>query len=176
MRWFWIDRFTELVSGKYAESVKNVSLAEEQIPDYAPGQPYLPASLIVEGVAQTGGLLIAQLSDFKNRVVLAKISRSTFHQVARPGCTLIYRVELVNLQGQGASVRGTAHIGDSLQAEIELMFAWLDDRFNGVELFEPAQLCHMLRNLRVFEVGRHEDGSPISVPQYMLDAEQQFIG
>ena len=176
MRWFWIDRFTELVSGKFAVTLKNVSLAEEQILDYAPGQPYYPASLIVEGVAQSGGLLIGQLSEFKNRVVLAKVSKASFYQQARPGDTLTYRIELLNLQGQGASVQATAHIGQGLAAEIELMFAWLDDRFDGVELFEPARLCQMLRNMRFFEVGKNEDGSPISVPQYMLEAEQQLVG
>ena len=176
MRWFWIDRFTELVSGQHAVAVKNVSLAEEQNLDYAPGQPYLPASLIVEGIAQTGGLLIGQLSDFKNRVVLAKISKAGFTHQARPGDTLIYRAEILNLQGQGASVQATASIDKVLVAEIELMFAWLDDRFDGVELFEPAQLCQMLRNLKIFEVGKNEDGSPISVPEYMLEAEQQVAG
>ena len=112
----------------------------------------------------------------KNRVVLAKISKAFFSNQARPGDTLTYRAEILNLQGQGASVQATASIDKVLVAQIELMFAWLDDRFDGVELFEPAQLCQMLRNLKIFEVGKNEDGSPISVPEYMLEAEQQGAG
>ena len=78
MRWFWIDRFTELVSGQHAIAVKNVSLAEEQNLDYAPGQPYFPASLIVEGIAQTGGLLIGQLNDFKKSGSFGKDQQGLF--------------------------------------------------------------------------------------------------
>ena len=40
MRWFWIDRFTELVSGKSAVAVKNISLSEEVVDDYAPGRTF----------------------------------------------------------------------------------------------------------------------------------------
>ena len=71
MRWFWIDRFEEFVSGSHAVAVKSVSLSEDPVDEYSPGRPYFPASLIVEGLAQTGGLLIAQSSDFRSRVVLA---------------------------------------------------------------------------------------------------------
>jgi 3-hydroxyacyl-[acyl-carrier-protein] dehydratase len=52
------------------------------------------------------------------------------------------------------------------------MFATLDDqRFEKVELFEPADFCRMIRLLRLFDVGVNEDGTPIKIPQYMLDAE-----
>ena len=57
MRWFWVDRFTEFVSGESATAEKNVSLSEEVVDEYAPGRTYFPSSLIVEGLAQTGGLL-----------------------------------------------------------------------------------------------------------------------
>ena len=76
----------------------------------------------------------------------------------------------------GAKVEGTSHAGDRLQAEIELMFARLDDeRFEGVELFEPAEFCRMLRLLRLFEVGVNPDGSKVQVPQHMLEAEKAFL-
>ena len=67
-------------------------------------------------------------------------------------------------------------MGDRLQAEIELMFAKLDDeRFNNVELFEPAEFCRMIRLLRIFEVGVNPDGTPIQVPLHMIDAEKAFL-
>ena len=171
MRWFWIDRFVEFVSGHHAVAVKNVSLAEEHIDGYSPVMPFMPGSLIVEGLAQTGGLLVAQASDFKERVVLAKISRAEFYELAEPGDTLTYTASIQSLQAGGAIIKGSSHIGDKLQAEIDLFFAHLDDRFAGVELFEPVEFLRMLKVLRLFKVGKHEDGSPIEIPLYMLEAE-----
>ena len=176
MRWFWIDRFTEFVSGESAVAIKNVSLSEEPVDEYAPGRTYFPSSLIIEGLAQTGGLLLGQISDFKDRVVLAKISNSKFYCEAYPGDTLTYRVTLHNQLANGATVQGTSHIGDKLQGEIELMFASLDDeRFENVELFEPAQFCRMIRILRLFDVGVYPDGSQILVPEHMLEAESAYL-
>jgi 3-hydroxyacyl-[acyl-carrier-protein] dehydratase len=176
MRWFWIDRFTEFVSGQTAVAVKNVSLSEEVVDDYAPGRTFCPASLIIEGLAQTGGLLVGQMSDFKDRIVLAKITFSKFYCEAYPGDTLTYRVTIQNQDGMGAMVTGTSHIGDKLHGEIELMFASLDDeRFENVELFEPAQFCRMIRLLRLFVVGVNPDGTPIQIPAHMVDAEVAYL-
>jgi len=176
MRWFWIDRFTEFVSGEHASAVKNISLSEEVVDEYAPGRTFFPSSLIIEGIAQTGGLLLGQLSDFKDRVVLAKVNNCLFHFEAYPGDTLNYHVTIKNRDGIGTTVVATSHRGNELQAEVELMFATLDDeRFVGVELFEPAQFCRMIRLLRTFEVGVNPDGTPIQVPQHMVAAEKSLL-
>ena len=58
MRWFWIDKFTEFISGRRAVAIKNVSLSEEHLVDYMPGYPLLPASLIVEGLAFEDGAAV----------------------------------------------------------------------------------------------------------------------
>lgn len=176
MRWFWVDRFTEFVSGESATSVKNVSLSEEPVEEYAPGRTYCPASLVVEGLAQTGGLLIGQKSGFKDRIVLAKISKCKFYCEAYPGDTLTYHIDLTSQEGIGSLATGTSYIGDKLHAEIELMFAKLDDeRFKDVQLFEPAEFCRMIRLLRIFEVGVNPDGTPIKVPEHMLEAERKYL-
>ena len=176
MRWFWIDRFTEFVAGEYATGVKNVSLSEEVVDEYAPGRTFFPSSLIIEGIAQTGGILLGQLSDFKDRVVLAKVNNCTFHFEAYPGDTLFYKTTIKNRDGIGTTIEATSHRGDELQAEVELMFATLDDeRFVGVELFEPAQFCRMIRLLRTFEVGVNPDGTPIEVPEHMVSAEKSLL-
>src|SRR5689334_1886408 len=91
MRWFWIDRFTELISGERATAIKNVSLSEEHIHDHFTYYPIMPTSLIIEGMAQTGGLLVSEFNDFAERVVLAKLSKCVFHRTALPGDTLMYR-------------------------------------------------------------------------------------
>ena len=55
MRWIWIDKFLEFRSGQFARAIKNLTLAEEHLHDHFPGYPVMPASLIIEGLAQTGG-------------------------------------------------------------------------------------------------------------------------
>lgn len=178
MRWFWIDRFTEFVSGKYATAVKNVSLADEVTDEYAPGRPLYPSSMIIEGMAQSGGLLLDQMHGFSGRVVLAKVIKAEFFAEAMPGDRLDLRVDIDVIQDGGAFVKGTVHRGDQLQANIDLMFAILgtnDQRFAKVQLFEPADFCRMIRLLRTFQVGVNEDGTPIKVPQHMLDAEKAYL-
>lgn len=178
MRWFWIDRFTEFVSGEYAVAIKNVSLADEATDDYAPGRPFFPSSLIIEGMAQAGGLLLDQQNDFAGRVVLAKVTNSQFMFEAIPGDTLTFRAEIDDIQDVGAFVNGTVHRGTDLQARISLMFAFLDtndERFANVQLFEPAEFCRMIRLLKLFEVGVDQKGNPIRVPEHMLAAEKAYL-
>ncbi len=173
MRWFWIDQFREFVSGSHAVSVKCVTLSDEPVDEYSPGRPFYPASLIIEGLAQTAGLLIAQQSDFHKRVVLAKITRSKFYFEACPGDCMVLRTDIVSLQDGGGIASGAVRVGDRLLCEADLTFAYLDDdrRFEGVQLFVPAAFCRTLRCLRLFDVGLNPDGSPIHVPDFLLEAE-----
>lgn len=180
MRWFWIDRFLEFESGRRAVAVKNVSYAEEQIPDYAWSMPIMPGSLIVEGMAQTAGILVGEHGGFRERVILAKLGRVVFHQHATPGDRLIYTADLQDVKPKGAIVHCTAHletVGKSgLMAEAEIVFAHLDERFAGVQLFDPASFLGILRSYRLFEVGTRPDGSPIEVPTHLLEAERRSCG
>src|SRR5271166_6532663 len=106
MRWIWIDRFTEFVSGKSARAVKNLSTAEDVFADHFPGYPVMPAALILEGLAQTGGILVGEANNFAEKVVLAKILRAQFRREALAGETLVYDVEILNLRPEGASIQG----------------------------------------------------------------------
>src|SRR5215475_9115694 len=94
MRWIWIDKFIEFESGKRARAVKNLSLAEEHLHDHFPGSPMMPNSLIIEGLAQTGGLLVGEYNAFEKKVILAKIPKAEFHFQAVPGDTLTYTAVL----------------------------------------------------------------------------------
>lgn len=173
MRWFWFDRFTEFVSGQRASSIKNVALVEEQIDEYCPGFPHHPHSLIIEGMAQTAGLMVSELEHFDARVVLAKISRATFHCLAFPGDQITFSATLINRQGAGAIVEGTSHIGSVLQGEFELWFAFLDERYGTGPLFEPEELLRWLRVLRLYDVGVDQAGNRLKPPPMLLDAERQ---
>lgn len=165
MRWFWVDRFTEFVSGSHARGIKNVTLVEEAVEEYVPGFPMLPPTLIIEGMAQIGGILVAEHFGFEKRVVLAKVGKAIFHRPARNGDQLCYAVQLDGVQDHGATVTSTSHCGDDLQAEVDLMFAFLEEgRFTDGPLFNPGDLDGMLRMMNFFHVAVDADGRP--VPQY----------
>src|SRR3978361_1400689 len=126
MRWLWIDRFEEFHSGKSARAVKNTSLAEDHFAEHFPGYPVVPASLILEGMAQTGGILVGEANQFREKVVLAKVPRAVFHREMIAGETLIYEATIGHTRPEGASIEGRVLVDGEVTAEIEIFFAHLD--------------------------------------------------
>ncbi len=136
MRWIWIDKFVEFTSRTSATAIKNVSLAEEHLHDLYPDFPIVPHSLIVEGMAQTAGILVGEARNFGEKVILAKIGKATFHRLVRPGDTLIFSAVVEQLSEAGASCSGTVKVGDALVAEIQLMFSHVDKNMAGMQFPE----------------------------------------
>jgi len=144
MRWIWIDRILELERGRRSVAVKNVSLAEEVLHDHFaateawPATPIMPNSLIVEGFAQTAGILVGHAYDFKEKVILAKVGRATFHAAARPGDQLRYLAEIERIDTNGASTAGHVERTDPatgqsiLLADITMMFSHIDRNMAGL--------------------------------------------
>ncbi|WP_020473048.1 3-hydroxyacyl-ACP dehydratase FabZ family protein [Zavarzinella formosa] len=126
MRWIWIDRFTAFESGKSAQAVKNLSLAEDHFADHFPGFPVMPAPLMLEGLAQTGGILVGEANGYAKNVILAKIPKASFKREARAGERLTYTTTLEQLGEVGGLVSGTVHVGDELIGEAEIFFAHVD--------------------------------------------------
>ncbi len=126
MRWIWIDRFLELQHGKSARATKYLSLAEDYYAEHFPGYPVMPATLILEGLAQTGGILVGAVNDFKEKVVLAKVPRAVFHREMLAGEQLIYEAEITHLRPEGASVSAKVLVDGLVTAEAEIFFAHLD--------------------------------------------------
>jgi 3-hydroxyacyl-[acyl-carrier-protein] dehydratase len=173
MRWFWLDRFTEFVSGTRATAVKGIALSEEHLHDHWPAYPVMPNTLIAEGMAQAGGLLVSEIYRFSELVVLAKFSRCTFQGLARPGEVLTYRATVEQAKEIGASVTVTAHVGERPQAEAEIFFARLSpddvDRPADTKLFNPGDLLHWLRLVGVFDIGVRPDGTRLRVEDYSFE-------
>ena len=168
MRWIWIDRFLEFKSGKSARALKNLSLAEDHFADHLPGYPIMPACFILEGLAQTGGILVGEANDFREKVVLAKINSARFHREALAGQQLIYDVELLTIREEGASITGKVHVAERpltalaasqgppgpLVAEAEIFFAHLDQSrsqqvFGETNFVFSGELKHLLGLARV---------------------------
>jgi 3-hydroxyacyl-[acyl-carrier-protein] dehydratase len=175
VRWMWLDRMVEFVRGERSVAVKNVSLTEEPMSDYLPGFPVMPGSLIVEGLAWTGGILANDQRGFKERVVLAKVNKARFYRPAAAGDQLRYTATIERNEPEGALIRGTSHVGDELQAEVDLFLAHLGDSFQEVQgdLVDPAETLIMLRIFGVYDVGRTPDGDVLDVPEKLLDGERR---
>ncbi len=139
MRWIWIDKFIEFTPRASATAVKNVTLAEEHLHDLYPAFPIVPHSLIVEGMAQTAGILVGEARNFAEKVILAKIGKASFHRLVRPGEMITYAAKIDQLSDAGASISGvvTATPGGATQpepvADIELMFSHIDQNMAGLE-------------------------------------------
>lgn len=163
MRWLWIDRIVELERATRCVTVKNVSLAEEVLHDHfpahgdRPAQPVLPNTLIIEGMAQTAGILVGHARDFHEKVILAKIGKATFTAHALPGYTLRYTAMLERIDDSGAATHGTVErldpaTGEAMPlAEIALMFSHIDNNRSGLAFPEhnfvfTGQLMDLLRH------------------------------
>ncbi len=149
MRWIWIVRFLEFQKGKSAKALKNLSLAEDYFADHFPGYPVMPGTLILEGLAQTGGILVGDVNDFREKVVLAKVPYARYHREVLAGSQLIYEVDLLHLRPEGAAVGGRALVGDTLVMEAEIFFAHLDQSrsqqmFGDHNFVFSGELKHMI--------------------------------
>jgi 3-hydroxyacyl-[acyl-carrier-protein] dehydratase len=174
MRWFWIDRFIEFESGKRAKAVKCVSLAEDYLHDHFPRHPVVPNALIIEGMAQTGGLLVCEHNEFTEKVILAKIPKVQFFCEATPGDTLTYAVQIEYLKDEGAAVTATSHIGEVLQAQAELVFAHLNAPWLGT-FFSPEAFLAMMRVFGAYRIGHAANGGPLVPPARLQKPGDEFL-
>lgn len=164
MRWLWIDRIVALDRARRCVTVKNVSLAEEVLHDHFAADarrgaaPVLPNTLVIEGMAQTAGILVGHARDFREKVILAKIGKAVFHAPALAGYCLRFTAELERIDDSGAATRGVVERIDPAAAEeaplrlaeIELMFSHIDNNRSGLAFPEhnfvfTGQLMDLLR-------------------------------
>ena len=148
MRWMWIDTITSFEEGCRMHAVKNLSLAEEHLHDHFDGSDGLepcavmPGSLIVEGMAQTAGILVGSVNRFREKVVLAKISKVELDQEGVPGQCLRYEAEIERMDDVGASTTGVVRRLDHTEGEwheigrIDLIFSHIDNNAGGREFPE----------------------------------------
>ncbi|KPK84823.1 MAG: hypothetical protein AMJ81_04740 [Phycisphaerae bacterium SM23_33] len=166
MRWIWIDRFVEFKPGVSATAVKNVSLAEEHLHDHWEDFPMMPASLIIEGMAQTAGMLVGQARDFQEKVILAKISKAELPEPVLPGDQLRYHAEITTITDQAASTHGTVFKNDREIGTIDLMFSHIDQNLQGMKFPEENFVFtgQFLRLLAGFDLKPPPAGAASSGP------------
>jgi 3-hydroxyacyl-[acyl-carrier-protein] dehydratase len=154
MRWIWIDSFVEFVSGQRACAVKNVTLAEDYLADHFPGFPLMPAALIIEGMAQTAGILVGEARGFTENVILAKIRFAEFDDFAGPGDQLRYEAVLETIDERAAATAGVVLKNGTPMGKVDLMFSHVNNAEKPPELpdhnfvFTP-QFMQLLEGFRL---------------------------
>ena len=123
MRWIWIDTFVEFVSGERASAAWNVTLAEDHLHEYGGSPGVFPPTLMIEGMAQTAGLLVGEARGFRENVILAKIRHAEFDGYARAGDRLRYDAVIDSLDERASATRGTVLVGDKQIGHVDLIFS-----------------------------------------------------
>lgn len=122
-----VDRVTDMTKGESITAYKNVSISEPVFQGHFPGHPIYPGVMILEGMAQAGGVL-AFLSmdnvseeDIANKVVyFMSIDKAKFRNPVKPGDRLEYRLSVIKQKGSIWLLKGEAYVDGTLTSEAEL--------------------------------------------------------
>ncbi|RXJ66785.1 3-hydroxyacyl-[acyl-carrier-protein] dehydratase FabZ [Halarcobacter ebronensis] len=121
-----VDRITDIEKGKSIVGYKNISISEPAFLGHFPGHPIYPGVLILEGMAQAGGVLALKSNDLTKEQLAAKviyfmsIDGAKFRNPVKPGDKLEYRIEVKKLRGTLIVLEGKAYVDETLVAEAEL--------------------------------------------------------
>ena len=122
-----VDRITKLTQGKYIEGYKNVSISEPVFQGHFPDHPIYPGVMIIEGMAQAGGVLAfksmdnASQEEIENKVVyFMSIDKAKFRAPVTPGDQLIYKINVIRNKGAIWQLEAKAYVDDKVVAQAEL--------------------------------------------------------
>lgn len=123
-----VDRIIEYVPGQRAVGIKNVTFNEPHFQGHFPGRPMMPGVLIVEAMAQVGGIVLRQLPEVEGGLfVFAGIDKVRFRRPVVPGDQLVMTAELIALKRRRfGKMQARAIVDGQRVAEGELMFSLVD--------------------------------------------------
>src|SRR3954466_480626 len=128
MRYILLDRITQLQPPEIATGIKCVSLADDVFVDHFPGHPIMPGALILEALAQLGGVLVEATMRERGRhdlhALLVTVEKAKFRHRVRPGDRIDLETNSISVHEDGGQVRGFARVDNQLVTEAELTFAF----------------------------------------------------
>ena len=127
-----VDRILELDPEKKIVGLKNVTVNEEFFQGHYPDHPIMPGVLIIEAMAQVGGLLMLEsVENSEDKLpFFAGIDRAKFRRPVVPGDSLKIEAEVIKMRGRIAKIFAESYVDNNLAAEAELMFS-LQDKERG---------------------------------------------
>jgi len=121
-----VDRILDIVPGERITGLKNVTINEPFFQGHFPEMPIMPGVLIVEAMAQVGGVLIAETVDLKTLgglIYFMSIDKVRFRKPVQPGDQLIFELEVLKIRSKAVKMAGRATVDDTLVAQGEFMAA-----------------------------------------------------
>ncbi len=122
-----VDRITALDNGKSIEGYKNVSISEPVFQGHFPGHPIYPGVMIIEGMAQAGGVLAFQSLPEEEKdqadekvVYFMSIDKAKFRSPVTPGDKLVYKLDVIKNKGPVWQLDAKAYVDDKIVAQAEL--------------------------------------------------------
>lgn len=122
-----VDRITSLQEGEYIEGYKNISISEPVFQGHFPDHPIYPGVMIIEGMAQTGGVLafksmdVGTQEEIENKVVyFMSIDKAKFRSPVTPGDQLVYKIKVIKHKGAVWQLDALAYVDDKIVAQAEL--------------------------------------------------------
>lgn len=154
MRYVLLDRITALMPPEVATGIKCVSLADDVFADHFPGHPIMPGALILEALAQLGGVLVEATMRQRGRndlhALLVTVEKAKFRHLVRPGDRLELEAKGISAHEDGGQVRGFARVEGQLVTEAELAFAF-------AKVTNPKLLARRREVLNVWLTGSAEE-------------------
>ncbi|MCH8241357.1 MAG: UDP-3-O-[3-hydroxymyristoyl] N-acetylglucosamine deacetylase [Planctomycetes bacterium] len=122
-----IDRILEVEGSQRILGLKNVTVNEAFFQGHYPGDPIMPGVLIIEALAQIGGVLLSQELEHKGKVaVLLSLDKVKFRRPVRPGDQLMLEARTIRLRSSTGHLKGWARVAGELAAEAEIKFILTD--------------------------------------------------
>jgi beta-hydroxyacyl-ACP dehydratase FabZ len=123
-----VDRILELEPGVRAVGVKNVSINEEFFNGHFPGRPMMPGVMVLEAMAQVGGILLLASADDQGKLaVIGGMDRVRFRKPVLPGDQLVSEVHLLKVHAEFGKVRAIGRVDGEVVAEAEYLYMLLKD-------------------------------------------------
>jgi beta-hydroxyacyl-ACP dehydratase FabZ len=126
-----VDRVIKLIPNDKIVALKNVTFNEPFFQGHFPGKPVMPGVLIIEAMAQAGGILAYETapSDKRNRLIyFMGMDRVRFRKMVFPGDQIIFEAKILKFRSKVAKMSGTATVDNQLVAEAELMASFGDTK------------------------------------------------
>lgn len=154
MRYVLLDRIITLAPPEVATGIKCVSLADDVFVDHFPGHPIMPGALILEALAQLGGVLLEATMRQQGRndlhALLVTVEKAKFRHMVRPGDRIELEAKGITAHEDGGQVRGFGRVDGQLVTEADLTFAF-------AKVTNPKLLERRREVLNVWLTGSLED-------------------
>ena len=129
-----VDRILEMEPGKRAVGLKNVTINEEFFEGHFPGHAVMPGVLVLEAMAQVGGVLLLSMTGNQGKLAyFGGMDKVRFRKPILPGDTLITEVELLKSRGGIGKVKAIGRVNDQVAVEGEFIFALVGRNSRSVE-------------------------------------------